>query len=323
VLAGRPTWELPAYDSVRRQVLAWLEKSGADETQRGKVQMLWPAKQADAVRGGELLDLLAGSAAAVDPAAARLVAACERPRPNGKMPSLDWLADENTPPLIRHNLRLLLARHLIGRKLYDEALAQLEGLRPADVVDPASLLFHQGVAHHWLIHQEEGIESLGRLLEREAAIPARYRSLARLMHADLSQIKERDTLDHVGRRVKDIGRRLELGRADEQVQKIQQGVIESLDKMIEEMEKRQQEQQAGAANLAPSRPAEESRPAAGKGEGRVERKRLDGEGKSWGGLPARQREQALQQIGRDYPPHFRDVIEDYFRRLASEEEGGE
>jgi len=27
----------------------------------------------------------------------------------------------------------------------------------------------------------------------------------------------------------------------------------------------------------------------------------------------------LQQIGRDYPTHYRDVIEQYFRRLAGEE----
>jgi hypothetical protein len=38
----------------------------------------------------------------------------------------------------------------------------------------------------------------------------------------------------------------------------------------------------------------------------------------WGNLPPKQREQALQEIGKDFPAHYRDVIEQYFRRLASE-----
>ena len=28
----------------------------------------------------------------------------------------------------------------------------------------------------------------------------------------------------------------------------------------------------------------------------------------------------MQQIGRDFPAHYRDAIEQYFRRLATEEE---
>jgi lipopolysaccharide biosynthesis regulator YciM len=41
----------------------------------------------------------------------------------------------------------------------------------------------------------------------------------------------------------------------------------------------------------------------------------------WGDLPPKQRHEALQQIGKDYPAHYRDVIEQYFRKLASEDEG--
>ena len=33
----------------------------------------------------------------------------------------------------------------------------------------------------------------------------------------------------------------------------------------------------------------------------------------------KEREEALQQIGRDLPANYRDVIEQYFKRLASEE----
>jgi hypothetical protein len=38
----------------------------------------------------------------------------------------------------------------------------------------------------------------------------------------------------------------------------------------------------------------------------------------WGDLPPRERERALQQIGRDFPAHYRELIEQYFRELAAE-----
>ena len=49
----------------------------------------------------------------------------------------------------------------------------------------------------------------------------------------------------------------------------------------------------------------------------VARKNIGSEG-GWGNLPPKDREQAMQQIGRDFPSHYRDVIEQYFRRLAAE-----
>jgi hypothetical protein len=33
------------------------------------------------------------------------------------------------------------------------------------------------------------------------------------------------------------------------------------------------------------------------------------------------REKAMQEIGREFPSHYREVIEEYFRRLAAEESG--
>ncbi len=56
----------------------------------------------------------------------------------------------------------------------------------------------------------------------------------------------------------------------------------------------------------------------GKGPGEVARKNI-GSQSGWGDLPPKEREQALQQIGRDYPAQYRDAIEEYFRRLAAQE----
>ena len=40
----------------------------------------------------------------------------------------------------------------------------------------------------------------------------------------------------------------------------------------------------------------------------------------WGDLPPKEREEAMQQISKEFPSHYRDVIEQYFRRLAAEDE---
>ena len=46
--------------------------------------------------------------------------------------------------------------------------------------------------------------------------------------------------------------------------------------------------------------------------------RAIGSKSGWGDLPPKEREQALQQISREFPGHYRDVIEQYFRELADE-----
>ena len=48
----------------------------------------------------------------------------------------------------------------------------------------------------------------------------------------------------------------------------------------------------------------------GKGPGEVTKKNI-GSGSGWGDLPPKEREEAMQQIGRDFPAHYRDVIEQY------------
>ena len=62
---------------------------------------------------------------------------------------------------------------------------------------------------------------------------------------------------------------------------------------------------------------DESRLAEMKAPGKVDRRDI-GERDGWGNLPAKEREQALQQIGRDFPAHYRDIIQQYFRELAVE-----
>jgi hypothetical protein len=41
--------------------------------------------------------------------------------------------------------------------------------------------------------------------------------------------------------------------------------------------------------------------------------------KGWGKLPEKERAKAMQDITRDMPPKYREVIETYIRRLAQSE----
>ncbi|HEX3727559.1 MAG TPA: hypothetical protein VHV08_15000, partial [Pirellulales bacterium] len=202
-------------------------------------------------------------------------------------------------------------------------LEVLGELKTDQVVDPATLLFYQAVVHHGAMNRDAGLAAVARLLENEALLPKRYVSVAQLMQADLEGLKD-ESLDHIARRMDDIRRRLDLGRAGPKVRTVEDGVIASLDKLIDQVEKQQQAAAAAAAKSGrgtarPSNPMPDSRPAELKGPGEVANKPI-GDTSGWGDLPPRQRQEALQQIGKDFPAHYRDVIEQYFRKLATDED---
>ncbi|MGC3969096.1 MAG: hypothetical protein QM775_17555 [Pirellulales bacterium] len=53
-----------------------------------------------------------------------------------------------------------LLRPLAGPcKMYDQAVGVLGGLEPADVVDPASLLFYQAAAYHHQLRKTPGLRA--------------------------------------------------------------------------------------------------------------------------------------------------------------------
>jgi hypothetical protein len=221
--------------------------------------------------------------------------------------------------LIRDNLRLYYARWLAQYGLYDEVLEQIAELRPADVVDPASLLFYQMAAYHQLVRPDEARNALVQLLEHEDALPRRFQQVAQLVSRDLDALED-ESLDHIARRMNDIRRRLNYGRAGTRVQEIEEGVVKSLDKKIEDLEK-QCQSIAASGSPQSSKPMDESRIAELKGAMQVDRRDI-GNKSGWGDLPAKERQQALQQIGREFPAHYRELIEQYFRELASEQPTG-
>lgn len=320
--SGRPVaWKPAAPEDAKTQALNWLATKNVDPGARTKAEAIWSNLPVWASED-ELLTRLAETFALGDQNAAGLLAICAQPRSQLMVPSQPWLAKGDAAPFVAKNLRLFYGRWLVHESLFDEAQEQLSGLVPADVVAPASLLFYQGVVFRALLNRESGLKSLDELLQGEQVSPRRYVAVARLMQEDLKGLED-DTLDHISRRMEDIRRRLDLGRAGPKVRDVEKGVIESLDKLIKKLEDQQQQQSAAGAsgsNIRSSGPAQQSQIMRGKGQGDVEKKNI-GSGSGWGDLPPQEREAAMQDVGRDLPAHYREVIEEYFRRLASEKDG--
>jgi len=315
----QPTWQPVAPEAVYDRLNQYLDDAGVKPQQQAAARDLWQA--ADAGSDGDLLERLATALAKTDDRVAELVKFCASVSEPAKLPEFAWLADSATPRLVRFNMRLYLARWLVQEGYYDEALSWTNGLSTDDVVAPEALLFYRAVAHHRLVEADEADIALGQLLQRQDELPIRYQKLAALMQKDVAGIKE-DSLDHIGRRMEDIRRRLAQGRSGDRVQEVENGVIESLDKLIEKIEKQMQQAQAAAGGTPSGQPSgapmDDSRIAEIKGPGEIQRRDI-GRGTGWGNVPEKEREKALQEIGREFPSHYREVIEEYFRRLAAEE----
>lgn len=317
-LAPAAQWQQPTVAAARQQVFEWLDAQQPDAETRARAERLWDAVP-ESPSGEELLEAAAQTFALTEANVRTLVETCAQPRKEPVLPSHAWLADAATPPLVSANLRLYYGRWLAHQTLYDEAAEQLAGIKPGDVVDPASLLFYQAVVHHRLLEKEKGLQAARELLADGHSPPRRYTTVARLIEADLKDL-EPETLDHIARRMEDIQRRLDLGRAGPKVRKIEDGVIESLDKLISELEQQQQKSasmSSGGQGSQSQSPLPDSRIAELKGRGEVTKRNIGSEA-GWGDLPPREREEVLQQIGREFPSHYRDVIEQYFRKLAAE-----
>lgn len=207
---------------VSAQALRWLQGQQVAPEVLREAASLW--KNAPNTQGAELLDRLMRTLALGDENIAELVADC-RELPRGVvLQQRPVLAEKHLPPLVRHNLQLVYGQWLVRHRYYDEALEQLADLTPGQVVHPAALLFHQSVVHHRLLHKTKGLEAARALLDEVEDCPARYRAVAMLLEHDLQQLQD-ESLDHIARRMEDIGRHLDLGRAGPRVRKLEDSTL--------------------------------------------------------------------------------------------------
>ncbi|MDP7020393.1 MAG: hypothetical protein QGG36_31635 [Pirellulaceae bacterium] len=312
-LEKRASWNALTTAEVRARIDGWLKDKDLSDEQKLQLDLLWPKE--GGVQREELLDQTAVTISLFDADAKQLVQACRGE--GAKVPSHDFLAQST--PFVRDNMKLYLGRWMARNELYDEALGQLDELKSDAVVDPATLLFYQGVTNHRLLKKDGCVNALTKLLENEGKLPVRYERLAQLMAADLKPLKV-DSPDEISRLMDDVQRRLKLGRAGKRVRTEEEEIIAKLDKIIEKLEEQLKQQQGGGgggSSSAPSSPLQDSQAAQLKGPGDVDQKRT-GDKSGWGNLPPEKRRATMQQISREMGAHYRELIEEYFRKLAKE-----
>lgn len=319
--AATPQWAIPSGEKVRPELVKWYEGIAKHDSKKPKFDTLWPDRE-KSLRGTVLLERLTAVVAAADPNGAELVQTCQQPFDFRRTTSLDWLQNDSYPPLVRNNLRLYYGRYLAQQRQFDKCQETLTGLKPADVVDPASLLFYQAVLHHWFLQKEPGQKTIATLLQRRKEIPRRYAQLADMMLVDLRGLED-ESLDHISRRMNDVSRRLDLGQAGKKVRGVEDGIVKSLDKIINKIEQQQQQSGGGSGSGEGQQMQGQQQGGGGQLGAGTKRKPASAKGKTdhdnWSELPPKQRQEAMQQIGKEFPSHYRDIIEQYFRKLATED----
>ena len=326
LLKKQSSWNWPNSQNLSRQVEGYLE---------GKVigENLNQIKQL-ALNGGPsgvgVLDYVLSETAKAEPVIASLKLLIDSPFTSQNLPKIEAqltsiLANGSVPAWLKADLQLICCRYQVQHDLFDEALQRLQPLAPETTSDPATWFFCMAVCQHHLMQRASCLETLDKLLEREMELPTRYAVTARLMQADIKPLKE-DSLDEIARLMNDVERRLTLGRAGKTVRDKEQAIVDKLEKMIDKLEQQQQEQQQqkqknagnskGQQPKPGDKPMDESKIAGVKGPGDVDQKNI-GNGSGWGNLPPAQRTEALQNITKDLPSHYREVIEAYFKRIAT------
>ncbi len=313
-LAVQASWQIPGDAEVQRAVNEWLDESGADEAEKTAVLEQLTTSPGS---GSERLDAVLDAIEVLRDE----VSALRNPAPDQRNSAFSadfdfskFLNDGDwTHSFVRNHLILLHGRWLVQNELYDEALVLLNQVGVSQVLDPAALLFYRALSEHQLLMKDECTATVRLLLENSETLPRRFRIVGELLLADIAPLEE-GSLDEIARLMADIHRRQSLYRSGQRVRGQEQQVIEKLDKLIEDLESQQQQQQLSSSNQS-SQPMDESKNATGRGDGTV--KRTDQvDGGQWGDLPPQERAAALAEMSKDLPPHYRPVIEEYFRQLA-------
>ena len=217
-------------------------------------------------------------------------------------------------------LRFYLAQRLVQARLFDEAKQVLDTITTKNNIDQATILITKAVVFHHFSQREEGSAALrgfNEIAEREP-VSRRHTELAKLLQFEWDRQEKEEETESIARQMDDVRRRLGQGRTDEDTQNAEEDVIQSLENLIERLGEQAQARriQREARGQQPGEPPEENTQRAEiRGPGSVERREFF-IGDSWGELPPRDREDALLRIEREFPPHYRDIIEQYFREMA-------
>lgn len=319
LFAADEKFSAPSFETVQNQTQAWVNQQNLPVESQQAIAELW--KNVDASSSAqELLDTAVHSFALANPDIQAFVDACQLSLTPQLLPETKVL-DAGTNEFVNSNLRLYFARYLSRARMYDEALEQFSQIDPHNVIDPATSLFYTAVCQQQLLQKTEGLATLDKLLTKTENVPVRYTSVAKLMQFELQSLRQ-DSLDEIAAKMKDVERRLDLGRGGRKVQKKEAEIIASLDYLIEKLE----QQQCNCSGNCPcngngpgknqsNSPAKDSSVKGQTAPGNSDAKRLAQQA-GWGSLPPKEQAKAKQYSKDNYPPHYTKIIEEYSKRIA-------
>lgn len=316
----------PAPADVRTKALQWVAERGVtDKTVLENIGREWVI-EGTSFPAEEIFQRVVRTLTQADANARQIIEACREAVPVATWPREVLPMTDAMPDFARQHLRLFVGRFLAQRQLYEEALEVLVAVDPKQVVDPASYFFQRAICEHQLLKKSDAMKSLGNLLDNTQNVPERYKAVALLMRHDIELLKDA-SLGEVAKKMSDVERRLILGRGGEKTQKVEEEIVEALDEIIKKVE--QQQQNSGGGGGGQGGNQNQSGGAAGdssvKGAtapGEVDKKDI-GNKAGWGSLAPKKAAEAKNVINRNFPSHYREAIEQYFKKLANRPAGKE
>lgn len=324
-VAAEDVFSPPAIADVRTKTLQWVAERGVtDKAVLEQIGREW-AIDGDSLPAEETFQHVIRTLTLADADAKKIVESCREAVPVATWPREIVPMTDAMPEFARQHLRLFVGRFLAQRQLYEESLEVLVAVDPKQVVDPASYFFQRAICEHQLLRKADAMKSLGNLLDNTQNVPERYKAVALLMRHDIEQLKDA-SLGEVAKKMSDVERRLNLGRGGEKTQKVEEEIVEALDEIIKKVE---QQQQSGGGGGGQGGNQNQSGGAAGdssvKGAtapGEVDKKDI-GTKAGWGSLAPKKAAEAKNVINRNFPSHYREAIEQYFKKLANRPAGKE
>ena len=304
-------------EKARSHSLDWAAGQGLkDRALIDTIGKLWAPDESQK-RPAELHKLTIRTFSLAKPAVAELVKRCQFGIVAA--PTSPILESDANSDFFTSNLQAYAGTFLTQAEFFDEALTLFDKTKPQQLIDPASYFFHKAVCQHRLLKAKAGLATLKQLLENTSDVPVRYSTVADLMKSDLEKLKEK-SLDEVSRMMSDVERRLKLGRGGAKVQKTEEEIVSRLDELIKKLEEQQQQSQSQSGNgQGAPQGAPDSIIKGSTAPGEVDERDIGGKA-GWGALPPKQQTKARNLIDRELPPHYRNAIEQYLRKLAARQE---
>ncbi len=248
---------------------------------------------------------------------------------------------EGEDPWLAAEASYYLARALGNLGRHEDAVPLMQAINEKFADTSARIPeshFYQGISLMNLLRRDDAADALNTFIDDYPKAPTRLRDQAMEAISTLESIEEGsigDVADHMGL----SGRRLGLEDSGKPTQSVQKKIVDMLEKLIEEAEKREKEQQ----QQQQQQPGGSSSQSQGGNPGNSESnqqggnpnaqqppkslRRVRGAAKSaWDDLRERKRTaEALSALKSQYPPRYQALIEQYFRDLqeSSEEESPE